>query len=655
MEGGGDTRMHAYKGDGDTDLNAYPEIGDTFSCWMRGLNGTENMNFTYGAQDKDNKYYVKLNLETGILGLFKYVSGSGQSLSGDWSNSTIQNNTGWFKLEIDWTTDHTHTVTLYQNGSEVTSFSYTEGSSDPQFTATGVGYSVFLSSGDTAQFDYATTSGTSQSTGYHYFKIDDFEGSDLEEYRFDRGKAGARVAHRDGYSGSNRFKSAYAGQFSLEIHNDNTEMTSIPGDGLENYPSAGDTISTYLMPSGGADNLNFSWGVQGHNDRYYVKLDPQSGRMYLFKLKSGNGTTLDSTAVSLSQDTWYWLEVYWNTDGTQTVELYDVEGNVLGVVSGQDSEWSDGGIGFDAYLADDGGTVYFDQVRIGKYDKKKGGWGPIVQPSFDRDTTDSYWELVEDFRFLFSTTGFDKQNPNYYTFTVGTFAQTYDVREGVSLDDVSKTQIAPQLGLERLSHTINITGKDGSDVSDQVELSVNNGKIGYTFFDQGEWENWRDAHLTDESTQRELRKTGADNPQIFNQNGDGDVDWQQAVSVLMGLGGVVLGDPRNKVKGAVATAIGGASIYYDLTSEQKCGYTTTTDTDLDKRTWDPCDQTAPLMLYLATYTLYVPLNTQINIDVVQNVGLTNTVAKNTPTTMEWHPTIQTDGTIDLTQDDYGLK
>jgi len=55
MEGDGNTWMHAYKGDSDADLDAYPEIGDTFSCWLRGLNGTEKMNFVYGVHSLSSK------------------------------------------------------------------------------------------------------------------------------------------------------------------------------------------------------------------------------------------------------------------------------------------------------------------------------------------------------------------------------------------------------------------------------------------------------------------------------------------------------------------------------------------------------------------------------------------------------------------------
>ena len=408
----GSSVLHAYKGDGDTDLNAYPEIGDTFSCWIRELNGTGIMNFSYGVKDKNNKYYVQLNLSNAHLGLFKYVNGSGESLTGDWSNSTIENNTGWFEVEIQWTTDHQHTVTLYQDGSEVTSFSYTEDSNDPKFTANGVGFAGHLESGETAQFDYATTTGSGSESRYQMTAIDDFEVDDREfdEDRFDRGESGAEIVYST--ESTEGHGPTYSGPQALKISDSSaTELISLPGDGLEDYPEAGDTFKCYVKATGGTDNFNFTWGVQGHADRYYVKVKPESDGMYLFKYKSNEGTVLGSTSgLSMSQDTWYYLEVTWGTDGTQTVELYDLEDNVLAKCSGTDTEWTTGGIGFDAYL-DSGEAVYFDNCEIvrdeGSY---KGGWGPVHEPSThaipeNPPDSDGQWDLVNDFHYYLTYSG----------------------------------------------------------------------------------------------------------------------------------------------------------------------------------------------------------------------------------------------------------
>ena len=206
---------------------------------------------------------MKLNLAEGHLGLFAYDGGSGMTFTGDWNNSAIQNTTGWYKVEVDWTTDHTHTVTLYQNGSEVTSFSYTESSSDPQHTATGVGFAGFLSSGETAQFDYAmTTSGSdnSEPIGKYQTIVNFNKALGLSPFDFDRGEAGAEIIKASEYSGPNDLGGVYNGRQGLKLSGENTEMISTSG--LQNHPSAGDTFSCYFMPTGGGDNFNTSWAFK---------------------------------------------------------------------------------------------------------------------------------------------------------------------------------------------------------------------------------------------------------------------------------------------------------------------------------------------------------------------------------------------------------
>lgn len=501
---GGNSVLHAFEGDGDTDLNAYPNIGETFSCWIRGVDGTGIMNFNYGAQDKDNKYYVQLNLDSAHLGLFKYESGSGQSLAGDWSNSTIEGNSGWFKIEIQWTTDHTHTVTLYQNGSQVTSFSYTEDSDDPRYTATGVGYSAYLSSGETAQFDYATTTGSSDSGGstsvYKQSHVDDFEVADqkLNAYDFERGKSGATIAANTESSGS---EETYSGKQSLKISDSSaTEMISLPGEGLEDYPEAGDAFVCYVKATGGADNFNFSWGVQGHSDRYYVKVKPTSGAMYLFKYKNNDGTVLDSTSgMSISQDEWYYLEVVWDTDGTQTVELYDLNGKELGKCSGNDSEWTSGGIGFDAYL-NSGEAVYFDDVAIveeaGPY---KGGWGPVHQPSpaeipTSAPTGDGQWWDVDDLHFYLTYAGVDDGDGEVtHNFQVAGNLHTYKRKESFK-DNQESDELYPR--------TLQQSTKVRAEITDNTQgASVTSGDDANTWayaLNETEWERWKSSGSFDD-------------------------------------------------------------------------------------------------------------------------------------------------------------
>ena len=181
---------------------------------------------------------------------------------------------------------------------------------------------------------------------------DDFEDGDLSEYGFDRGSSGASVVSSPTHSGT----------YALEYAGTNAEAISTSG--LDAYPSAGDTFSFWVRASGGGDNINATWGVQGHDDRYYAKLKPDSGGLYLFTYKNGSGDQHDyATGLSLSQDAWYEIEVEWQTDGTQIVTLYDGGGSQLAQLSMTDTDWTSGGVGYDAYLGS-GESAYFDDVTI---------------------------------------------------------------------------------------------------------------------------------------------------------------------------------------------------------------------------------------------------------------------------------------------------
>ncbi len=64
-----------------------------------------------------------------------------------------------------------------------------------------------------------------------------------------------------------------------------------------------------------------------------------------------------------SQDAWYRVEIEWTSGGIHALTLSDASGAQLASISGSDSTWSSGGIGFDAYLSS-GESVYFDDVTI---------------------------------------------------------------------------------------------------------------------------------------------------------------------------------------------------------------------------------------------------------------------------------------------------
>ena len=184
--------------------------------------------------------------------------------------------------------------------------------------------------------------------------IDSFEDGDISEYTFDPTRENlATVVSSPTRSGSH----------ALELGGTNTELISTPE--LPRYPTAGDTISYWVRGTNNADDTNFSYGVQDHENRYFVRVDLANSDLYLFRYQNGGATQLASntTGYTLSQDVWYEVEIQWGTDGTHTVTLFDSSGSQLVQVTGSDATWTSGGIGFDAYLSGSQ-AAYFDNVTL---------------------------------------------------------------------------------------------------------------------------------------------------------------------------------------------------------------------------------------------------------------------------------------------------
>lgn len=181
--------------------------------------------------------------------------------------------------------------------------------------------------------------------------VDDFEDGNLSEYEFDRGSSGASVVSSPTYSGS----------YALEISQTNTEMISM--DGLEQYPAAGDVFSVWVRGTNNADRVNITYGVQNHLNRYFARVNPEQGHVALYRYEDGSSTLLADKGVGLAQDTWYEVEIEWQTDGTHVFTLFNESGNQVSQISATDSTWDAGGIGYDAYLGD-GGSAYFDHMQI---------------------------------------------------------------------------------------------------------------------------------------------------------------------------------------------------------------------------------------------------------------------------------------------------
>ena len=326
-------------------LDYYPAAGDTFSFWIQSTGGAEDINLTYGVQDHQNRYLIRVDVVNDDLFLYRYENGSLTRLAGNASGYSLAEDT-WYEVEIKWTTTGDQTATIYDtSGTKIASVAGT----DSTWTKGGIGYDAYLSSsGGTVYFDHITKETSAPSN----LVIDSFEDGGLSEYEFDRGASGAAVTT----------DAAYIGSQALEISGTNTELISMYG--LDYYPSAGDLFSTWVRATGGADLVNITYGVQNHLNRYYARVAFGGGRIKIYRYEDGSSTLLaKQTGLNLSEDTWYEVEIDWKEDGTHIFTLYDSSGTQVSQISATDSTWSAGGVGYDAYLAN-GGTVYLDYARI---------------------------------------------------------------------------------------------------------------------------------------------------------------------------------------------------------------------------------------------------------------------------------------------------
>jgi len=328
-------------------LGEYPAAGDVFSTWVRGTNNADRINITYGVQNHLNRYFARLNPEQGHMALYRTEDGSSTLLT---DKSVPLSQDTWYEVHIDWQSDGTHVFTLFDdNGSQVSQISAT----DSTWTAGGIGYDAYLGDGGTVYIDHTQIHSGREIVSANEV-IDSFEDSDLSEYHFDQGSSGANIVS----------DTTYAGSSVLEISGTNTEMISTSS--FDHYPSAGDVFSSWVRGTGGADDINFTYGVQDHTNRYFVRVDFANDNLKLYRYENASATLLEkqTSGFTLTEDTWYNVEVDWRKTGVHTTTLYNCNGKEVAQITGSDSTWTDGGIGYDAYLESSGGTVYFDYVAI---------------------------------------------------------------------------------------------------------------------------------------------------------------------------------------------------------------------------------------------------------------------------------------------------
>ncbi len=145
----GDTVTEMTSTDG---LPAYPAAGDTVSYWLRGDGGAADVNLSYGVQNDENRYFVRVDIANADLILFRYENGTTHRLGSNSTGYTLSQKT-WYELVVDWSEDGNHMATLRDaDGNRI---AHVVGS-DATWSSGGIGYDAYLDCGQRVVFDDVT-------------------------------------------------------------------------------------------------------------------------------------------------------------------------------------------------------------------------------------------------------------------------------------------------------------------------------------------------------------------------------------------------------------------------------------------------------------------------------------------------------------------
>lgn len=187
------------------------------------------------------------------------------------------------------------------------------------------------------------------------YVVEDFEDGDLSEYN-------GEVSYFDIVSSN-----VYEGDRALYGAQENTmgrDMYSLSG--LEHYPEAGDTLWVRMRFDPAAKHINskhFRFGMQSRDDYYQITLDERG--YYNQSLVRDDGTTIAEVETgTLPAEEWLTVKIEWETNGDFTVTGYDSADTELFTMTGSDTTYSSGGIGFFDSGKDTKGM--WDSVVVGR-------------------------------------------------------------------------------------------------------------------------------------------------------------------------------------------------------------------------------------------------------------------------------------------------
>jgi len=213
----------------------------------------------------------------------------------------------------------------------------------------------------TAQYDdgstkYAGTSYPAVSPFVSDGPIDDFNDGDIVEY------SGNKVSY------GTQTSIVFEGSHALEMSNDDGashEIYSLDGDGLPRYPGAGDTFSFRLYFEGPNGSAEMHFAVQNSDTYYRARVVPSVGEISIGLRDSGSLTSFDTGAGTIPTGEWLEGVIEWKTDGDITFTLKDSAGSEIASASGNDSTYTQGGIGWDGVTDSfSGNSVYYDIAEI---------------------------------------------------------------------------------------------------------------------------------------------------------------------------------------------------------------------------------------------------------------------------------------------------
>ena len=180
--------------------------------------------------------------------------------------------------------------------------------------------------------------------------VDDFEDSGLSEYTEDTHLAS--VTSSPVYNGS--------GALALTSPSGGGWTTIISTTGLPAYPASGSTYRVWSRRTDNNGRERVLFGVQDTDSFYCIIVDHPSTTTELQVHDNGSVTTLDSVnQTPPTNGTWGYRDIEWLNDGTLNVDM-----NGSFTLSGQDSTFAAGGIGFAHQLASQSTGQWFDYGHL---------------------------------------------------------------------------------------------------------------------------------------------------------------------------------------------------------------------------------------------------------------------------------------------------